>query len=67
MLFSEYQINYSKLPAVFRRGTIFIRASEDIEVEVAYNKEEAKEEIDPKVKAEADFNQIVDLIKTSKT
>ena len=56
MLFSEYQINYSKLPAVFRRGTIFIRASEDIEVGVAYNKEEAKEEIDPKIKAEADFN-----------
>ena len=34
ILFSQFQINYDKLPSVFKRGTIFIKVVEKEEDEV---------------------------------
>ena len=43
MLFTDHQINYNTLPAIFRRGTIFIRMVEtDIVEPVEDNQEEKK-------------------------
>ena len=43
MLFTDYQINYSKIPSIMRRGTIFLRMLEtDIVAPVEDNEEEKK-------------------------
>ena len=42
MLFTDYQINYSKIPSIMRRGTIFIRMLETDIVAPVEDDEEVK-------------------------